>query len=48
MPNEFVIKNGYVSEGDSSISGSLAVSGSININGTNVQTLSIAYAIALG
>lgn len=29
MPNEFVIKNGYFSQGNSNITGSLTVSGGI-------------------
>lgn len=40
MANEFVIKNGFISKGDSTISGSLNVSGTIQ---TLFTTASIVY-----
>jgi hypothetical protein len=38
MPNEFIIKNGYFSQGNSQITGSLLISGSVtatNLTGSN-------------
>ena len=34
MPNEFIIKNGYFSQGNSNITGSLTVTGSATITGS--------------
>lgn len=34
MPNEFVIKNGFFSQGSSNVTGSLTVSGSMIITGS--------------
>lgn len=35
MPNEFIVKNGLISQGSSSLTGSLNVSGAINTLATN-------------
>jgi hypothetical protein len=44
MENRFVIKRGYISQGDSSITGSLVVTGGVTVTGSvagAVQTLAI-------
>jgi len=41
MANEFVIKNGYFSQGNSNVTGSLRVSGSIGVVGSGSDVLSV-------
>jgi hypothetical protein len=41
MANEFVIKNGYFSQGNSNVTGSLRVSGSIGVIGSGSDVLSV-------
>lgn len=41
MANEFVIKNGYFSQGNSNVTGSLQVSGSIRVVGSGSNILSV-------
>jgi hypothetical protein len=41
MANEFVIKNGYFSQGSSNVTGSLRVSGSIGVIGSGSDVLSV-------
>jgi len=41
MANEFVIKNGYFSQGNSNVTGSLQVSGSIGVIGSGSDVLSV-------
>jgi hypothetical protein len=48
MANEFIIKNGYVSQGDSSVAGSLSVSGDVTITGSlsvsgSIQSQDVLY-----
>ena len=45
MPNEFIVKNGLISQGNVIVTGSLTTSGSINTNGTITATTLVVQTI---